>query len=139
MNSLSWLLYLSDVVGNAGVVIVLICIGCATAAVTFVVAGAKQRDLSEYKRDQAGELERGKALQNKAAPLVIVIGVLMGVGIFIPNKNTIMLIAASQVGETVLASRDVQAIGGEAGALASDSLKLLRKYVTEQLGEEKAP
>lgn len=52
-----------------------------------------------------------------------------------PSKNTIMLIAASEVGETVLTSEKAQEIGGEAGALATDSLRVLRKFINEQLGE----
>lgn len=135
MNQLSWLLYLADVAGNAGVAAWLGIVGCAIAAVVFVVSGAFIRDFAEFKRDPDAVIAQGKALQRKAIPLIAVAGVILAVGVLVPSRSTIMLIAASEVGETVLASKDVQSIGGEAGALATDSLKLLRKYVTEQLGE----
>lgn len=47
-----------------------------------------------------------------------------------------MLIVASQVGEQVINSKQAQEIGGDAGALAADSIRLLRKYVNEQLDEK---
>lgn len=132
MNGLSWLLYFGDVVGNVGVATTLGCVcgtfvllGTTIAAVITTV-DADYGDVAPLWRRYAG----------RAAVFLVICAV---VAVVTPRRDTVILIAASEVGETVLASKDVQAIGGEAGALASDSLKLLRKYVTDQLGEEGKP
>lgn len=122
MNGLSWLIYGSEVAGNLRVAAI---IGLAAGGVVGFIMPPKGAEWFEAP-PFGGFTRRGPWLAIAAAAALLVA---------VPSKNTIMLIAASQVGETVLASKDVQAIGGEAGALATDSLKLLRKYVTEQLGE----
>lgn len=134
MNQLSWLLYLSDVAGNVGVVGVLGAIGCGVGGLVCVIAGGIARAEADDSWNAGKDLEgKGAALQRKAVSFVAPAIALAVMTAAVPSRNTVMMIAASEVGETVLASKDVQDIGGEAGALATDSLKLLRKYVTEQL------
>ena len=128
MNQLSWLLYLSEVSesarGMAGVVGGIGLLGGIVAAAFSVPVGLVLSDM---------DIDLRPFLKKAIGPVATACVVAGLVWVFVPSKGTLMLIAASEVGETVLASKDVQDIGGEAGALATDSLKLLRKYVTEQL------
>lgn len=126
MNSLSWLLYLSDVAGSA-----------KTASGTILGVGAFVGAFTAFMGPMTVDMfpGAGDILKRLVAPFVTVMGIALVVVIVAPSRETLMLIAASEVGETVLASETAQNVGGEAGALATDSLKLLRKYVTEQLGE----
>ncbi len=129
MNGLSWILYLADVVGNVGITTVLISVasGVLSLALTtlFIVAKADDDTPDEIKSGAPRWL--GRALFAFLAAVSI--------AVIMPSRNTVMLIAASEIGETVLASDAVQKVGGEAGELASDSLRLLHKYVQDQLGE----
>lgn len=138
MNSVSWLIYLSDVAATAQVFGTIGAIGCVVSGVLSLAIGGITRADARLTDDKAEAIERGKRTQKLVYPFIAAAAVFSVFVTILPSKSTVMMIAASEVGETVLASKDVQAIGGEAGALASDSLKLLRKYVTEQLGENPA-
>lgn len=126
MNSVSWLLYAAEVVTSikgaiaaAGMMAV---IGLVFSWTPFLISGGDPEDWAQWL----------KTLPRKFGLLVAILG---AVFVVIPSNNTIMLIAASEIGETVLASKEAQRMGGEAGQLASDSLRLLRKYISEQLAE----
>lgn len=130
MNSLSWLLYAAEVAEGlkttaavvAGVGIVGISVGLFFALIS---------RFDEY--GDGGEF--GAAYFKVLPKLGMAVGLILVCALIIPSRQTLMLIAASEVGETVLASKEAQQIGGEAGQLATDSLRLLRKYVSEQLAE----
>lgn len=127
MNSLSWLLYGADVFGNlrgaSAAVLIIGGIGVALSPIGFMIADLGPEDWLDSAKRLAGKFIFVGAL----AALFLVVT---------PSRNTIMLIAASEVGETVLASPQAQQIGGEAGELAADSLRVLRKFINEQLGGE---
>lgn len=137
MNGLSWLLYLADVseglrlIALAGWVISILMVAIA------IMAWVVQSD------DNPGDTEGNKELKawagrvfSKSLP-IFVIALLMYVGI--PQRQTFMLIAASEFGEDVLNSEAARNIGGEAGDLAVDSLSLLRKYINDQLEPDNVP
>lgn len=136
MNSLSWLLYAADLVdgvwllsmfGGAGVL--------ATAVISLIAAG-------DYEDATYGDTARKKASAvaiRKRFPLLLTLAVvLLVISAVTPKRGTVLTIAASEVGEELLATDAAKTLGGEAGELATDSLKLLRKYVTEQLGDTEA-
>lgn len=137
MNSLSWLLYGANVASNAGVFLTMGATILGIGGVCAFVVGAMIRDFASDFRDQKKEdsAAEGKKLQSYSPKLFLAAAIFAGLSVVVPSKDTLMMIAASEVGETVIASAAAQELGGEAGALATDSLKLLRKYVTEQLGE----
>lgn len=56
--------------------------------------------------------------------------------LLIPSKETIYMIATSQVGEQITQLQEVQEIGGEVGGLAKDTIELLRQNIQEQLTEK---
>lgn len=124
MNSVSWLIYAGGVVDNLrttiGIGLVGTCIVCVFSPLGFMVSDKSPDDWVTWIK---------RFLSKAIVPVFVGAAVL----VVAPGRDALMLIAASEIGETVLASKDAQTIGGEAGALATDSLKLLRKYVTEQL------
>lgn len=134
MNTLSWLLYAAEVLGNVQNVSVVAATVTGIAAVTCL--GAAGMVISSYPDDN--DRANHAWLLSKVKPLVIACFCAGLLAALLPSKNTIMLIAASEVGETILTSEKAQEIGGEAGALATDSLRVLRKFINEQLVEEKA-
>lgn len=133
MNGLSWMLYWSDVVGNLGPLLVIGGVVLCGGALIMAVVGATYRDYARSRDEDDWKSER--SLQKKAWAPALFGATLIAAAAFVPSKNTIMLIAASEVGETVIASGEAQKLGGEAGQLATDSLRLLRKYVSDQLAE----
>lgn len=133
MNGLSWLLYLSNVAEAVGIASVLVLIGCAVASLGSGVAWIISDDPERWESDRKARAA-AKGVMKVVIPVAIIC---LTISIFVPGKNTIMLIAASELGEDVLKTDAVQKAGGEAGEIAVDSLKLLRKYLDEQLGETK--
>lgn len=131
MNSLSWLLYAAEVAGNAQGVAVGVAV--VTGISAGVCAGAAGMVISSYPDEN--DRANNKWLLSKVRPLAVASICFAMLAATLPSRNTIMLIAASEVGETVLASDQAQQIGGEAGALAADSLKVLRKFINGQLDE----
>lgn len=132
MNSLSWLLYAADISGRMsmtfGLVATFSAIGCAVAGVGYVIT----KIVHETDNDEVPAVVV-RMVGRAGAVLALVFVISCAVAVLAPSRNTIMLIAASEVGETVLASPQAQAIGGEAGELATDSLRVLRKFINEQL------
>lgn len=137
MNSLSWLLYAADVAGtiktSGGLLAVFGLAGAVCAYPASFMAGETWSWNTE--EENAVARARPAQIQKVAKSVAIASLVVLGIGALLPSRNTIMLIAASEVGETMLASEEVQRLGGEAGALAKDSLTVLRKFITEQLDE----
>lgn len=128
MNSLSWLIYGAEVFDNlrsasAGFLFIGgMCVVLSPMA--FMIADLGPDDAMRWYGKHWGKMAAIAA----AAAVIFLIAT--------PSKTTIMLIAASELGETVLASSEAQKIGGEAGALATDSLRVLRKFINEQLDEK---
>jgi hypothetical protein len=127
MNSLSWLLYGADASAKLGVAL-----GTGTIVGALLVPGSfiAMAWVHDFVTDDEATLRGIRDKWKVGATLAIVCAVLWAV---VPSRNTIMLIAASEVGETVLASPQAQTIGGEAGELAADSLRVLRKFINDQL------
>jgi hypothetical protein len=131
MNSLSWLLYLAEAFDGVKAAASWVApLAFLSAAGVGVIAAINKYDSALGGGDRVADplfkFVRTLVVVGSASTLLLVVA---------PSKSTIMLIAASEVGETVLASDQVQEIGGEAGALATDSLRVLRKFINEQLGD----
>lgn len=114
MNSLSWLLYFSDVVSTlkstvaiAGVMTILI-MGFVTI-VSFI--------------------EELQKLQKWSIRSVIVGVVLVFSAPFIPSQRTIMMIAASEFGEEIATSAEAKNLGGKA-------YQSLDKFLSDYLEKE---
>lgn len=129
MNDLSWILYGIEIAGNVRFLSVgaLIMGGacCAFCGLWLIIE-------SGISSDENSLQIVGKGVKNGVVALCIGSALL----VIVPSKDTMRLIAMSQIGESVFANGEVQELTGEAGALARDSLKLLRQVVTDQLGSD---
>jgi hypothetical protein len=120
MNSLSWFLYIADVIGNIGVIVWLVGGACAAFCVICVIAQA------------ASEGQMSKDCPSvwkywwRCATAAVVFFILAGL---FPSQKTIYAIAASQFGERIAASEQVQGI-------ASDATKALQAWIKKQIEPE---
>lgn len=143
MNQLSWLLYAAETFNGLKGFLLIGLVPALVVSALVVALSVPLWSLDVYSWDSDDTKERKRGWPSKAWKIIrrvlTAIAIIIPIGLMIPSKDTLMLIAASEVGETVLASEKAQEIGGEAGALASDSLKLLRKFITDQLADAAAP
>lgn len=117
MNTLSWLLYFAGVVGNLSCFLTIIVVMLAILQLGIIVAYTVDR----------GELPSARLWICGA--IAIPLGIFVS---FIPNKETIMYIAASEYGEKVVNSKEVQDLKNP----AVDLLKQWMKKETERLTKE---
>jgi ABC-type methionine transport system permease subunit len=107
MNTLSCLLYAADVIPNVGTAFVMFAIATFFAIGGGVLAGGLMRD---YKSHDSEEWKTGVALQKKSLKFIWVIPVCILIAVVIPGKSTIYMIAASEMGETVVTNPEVKEI-----------------------------
>lgn len=116
MNSLSWLLYFADVVGNLSVFFLMI----AIAGVIVVVFPIIPAMIIEKDYDW-GRLAR-KAFCI-LLPIIFICGLLSALS---PSRDTVYMIAASEAGEEVVNNPEVRELMG-------DTLKLIRQKIKDEL------
>lgn len=105
MNSLSWFLYLADVIPNFSILFGLLSGGAAVAAGISLMAWGD------------------KVVQGKVPVLFIFSSVLAAsIASSIPSKQTIYLIAGSEAGETVVTSQEGQEILNDVKAIIKQQL-----------------
>ena len=115
MNSLSWLIYLSELVSHLGSFF-----NTVGFAGLIIVAGVYLTTL----------INDGVVWKNGKYWILIPIGALF-IGSFIPSKQTVMMIAASQYGEKILESRAVK-------ELTDPALDLLKNWIISENEKIKA-
>lgn len=138
MNSLSWLIYAADIVRNVGFLF-------ATFGVLGGVAGAALIMLSivpNRERYQTGERIYEYEYRNVypmahvrpwGMGIALFFFVMLMSSVFLPSKEAVYMIAASQLGEHIVQLEEVQSLGGDMGGLAKDTIDLLRQQIQEQL------
>lgn len=133
MNSVSWFLYLADVAGSLKETIIPLGGIILFASVPLTICGIAihagnhswvpqaDKDLWEARRKNCAKLAR----------TMVPVGLaLLIFAALIPSKSTMFAIAASQVGEQVVQSEQVQGI-------ASDATKALHQWIKKQIEPEK--
>ncbi len=122
MNSLSWFLYLADIVGNIGVVcgIVIFVAGLASIGFLFMTAvnGGAFASSKEKEYSAIGYKYFKRCL------LVLLISA--SIGSLLPNKNTMYAIAASEMGEEAVKSK-----------IGQKSLQALEQWLDSQISKDK--
>lgn len=119
MNSLSWMIYLADVASYAGKAAAVIAFfGAIGAACGSVIAVAAYAD---KEADVAMNARRWSAGAFKITIVCAVMAALL------PSKTTVYAIAASEMGEKVIAS-----------PTAGKAMKALDAWLDRQIGEDKA-
>lgn len=114
MNSVSWFLYFSDVVGNLQPLFGIAAGICVCVALVCVLAYAVE--------DWEGGATYSRRWAIASVPLALIC-------VLIPDKSTMYGIAASQVGEQLAANDDVK-------GLASDARKALQQWIKRQIDSD---
>ena len=139
MNSVSWFIYLTDILSRFTYAFTpLVPITFIFIIIPMAVCHFLYEENSDYKN---GEYVRIKSfplrhVSNLLRYIIPIWFIMLFAIILIPSKQTMYMIAASQVGEQVVQLEQVQDIGGEAGELAKDAIELLRQNIQEQLTEK---
>lgn len=107
MNTLSWLLYVAEVIPNVGVAFGLMAFFVGLSIAIACVVGAYKRDVAFNDKD---EWQSGYDLQRKALRYVWAVPVLVLLSVLTPSKTTIYMIAASEMGETVVTNPEANEI-----------------------------
>ncbi len=126
MNSLSWLLYAIDVIGNLrGLVSISLVLSCIVFGVGCICLAICWPD-STTPEDK----EKVATIWRCIRWLIPVIIITALIGVFLPSKNTLYAIAASEVGEKVVQSETVK-------GLTSDATKALHQWIKTQIEPKK--
>lgn len=118
MNSISWFLYVAGVVDNFGGVMIGMGVFC------LVVCGVCWFGYSLADNEDTTEM-----LKRTGSWTPIAAAVILTIACFVPSKSTMLAIAASQIGERVAQSEQVQ-------GLASDATKALQQWIKKQIEPE---
>ena len=130
MNNLSWLIYLANTIENmAGFFYSSSIILFFVATILFVAI------LVSFDGDTF-DVDRAKEFRVKTQKIVIwaiVGGIVFSfiVG-FLPSRQTVLLIAASEVGERVINSEKLARVGDRMTAVIDPSIELLNVYIAQQ-------
>ncbi|TVR07416.1 MAG: hypothetical protein EA385_12885 [Salinarimonadaceae bacterium] len=103
MNNLSWILYVADAVPRAGVLVGFVSVALGVGAFALLILGGLLRG----QRDQGLQVA-GKHLHRKVPPLLGAAVIFAFAATLTPSRSTILMIAASEVGETVASSPEAR-------------------------------
>lgn len=126
MNSLSWLIYVADIVGNIKVIGALIIIMMIASSIMFLMSFPWESDC--YGDDV--ELPRRARKISAKVFILCIIGTILS--IFIPSSKTIWLIAGSEIGENVLAKPETQEVLGDVYTIIQSKVKELKDKEVEK-------
>lgn len=123
--SLMWAIYWIDVIGNAGVLLIITSVILAIAALVCLILGAIMRvDGTEE------TVANGIKLHGFFRPISIALIVTSAIVCFLPRQQTLYAMMAANIGQQVVESPEMKEIGGKA-------LKILNQKLDELAGDEK--
>ena len=132
MNSLSWLIYLANVTGSLSGFFTFITVVCGVGGLLFAVIAiinlldttdSYSRPLDSQQLEQ--RVTRGKGCKKAAyffAVGLVISGMLSALS---PDRKTVLLIAASEIGEKVITNQKVQGV-------IDPSVELLKTWIEQQ-------
>lgn len=127
MNSLSWFLYLADVVQNFGTLLFSLGIILTPVAGMCIIIGYLVPWNHKNSLANAEESIRSRASFAWIAPRATAVAVvLLSVSMLIPAKRTMYMIAASEMGEMVVQSDEAKEIFNELKLTVIDQLRTIR-------------
>lgn len=122
MNSLSYLIYFAEVVGNARIFLKISTFAFLVVFVVYwVIASVHNHDNRELRYNKGEEKDPKKFL-----PLGICGAVFALLLVFVPTQKTVYLIAGSELGETVITSPEMKEI-------YTDLRAILKGYAKEAM------
>lgn len=125
MNSLSLVLLSAEYADKVAGFFFVTAVTCLITAIFTAICVQWQRDFGS----DALALKYQKCIM----PILILGFITATLGLLTPTKQLVYMVAASEIGEDIINTDQARQIGGEAGAIALDSMRLLRQYLDEQL------
>jgi hypothetical protein len=127
MNSLSWLIYIVEIGNNLSVVCILIAVSSLILTALIWFAGLMvEADLRKPFP------QRCKQILKWSIPICMISGML---AVFMPSRETVLLIAASEIGERALHTDSIQAMGNKLNSVVDPSVELLNTWIRKQTQE----
>lgn len=141
MNSLSWLIYIIGMVEPLKDFLLFLAIFTGLAfLVTFLACGILVSDISSFDRDGEQKkkdiIARYKGYRKKLIPVFIAVAIL---GILIPKKETMILIAASEIGHQVITSDSLRSALSPSGELIQTWIKNETQRLQAEIAKRNAP
>lgn len=128
MNSLSWFIYLADVIHNlgilAGVMSALGFFGGVALYLAFMVMRATAADSRDRGQEVAVGILPSLRLTMKIWYPLWALFIL--VNTFAPSRNTVYMIAASEAGQMIIDNKGTQEIVGDIKDIITDKLKKIK-------------
>ena len=128
MNSLSWLIYLAGAVGNFGILFGWIIALSAIATIVLTIA----KLVMEFDSDIRSQPETRASFRRWAIFAGIVFLFSGIIECVIPDRKTVLLIAASEIGERVLNSDRMAQVENRVAGIVDPSLDLLNTWIAQQ-------
>lgn len=128
MNTLSWIIYTIEVVGNFKTLLLIFgLVGLASAAINIVAALISYADRDMYYRSGEDDKARNKFFYSlKWFFSILSLGIfLLVVNAVLPSQRTMILIAGSEIGERVITHDKVQSV-------FDPSVELLQKWIEKE-------
>lgn len=117
MNTLSWLLLLAEILGNLGVMLVVLSVIAAIGVTSYMLFGALTLS------DKYGvEDSEWRDYWRRSIRFGIAVLILFSLAVIMPSKNTVYMIAASQIGEQIVQTPDAKELYGDLKAKLKDIL-----------------
>jgi hypothetical protein len=138
MNGLSWLIYLAGATGSLSTFFTIVCViaGILTAVLSIVAlvslekTNARGVEKSELVLKEQEEVHRSaRKWAMRFGLLFFLFGVLNSI---LPDRRTVLLIAASEIGERTLKSDQMAAVGNRLANVVDPGLDLLNTWISKQ-------
>ena len=139
MNSLSWLIYLAGVTDGVGGFLTFITVVIMIATVIFgIVTLALLNETDACRRSNPPEWTANRRVVRKnmlgVATKLLACGILIGLlSAIVPSRQTVLLIAASEIGERVVNSEKMARVGDRMTAVIDPSIDLLNTYIKKEV------
>jgi formate hydrogenlyase subunit 3/multisubunit Na+/H+ antiporter MnhD subunit len=124
MNTLSWLIYLADICDNLNKFFAIIGVLQLLGGLILFGVYANYMADKEFWRGRRGESQEIKQKYNKIVYAIPLVGLIMiFFSTLIPDKNTVMYIAASEYGQSIIMNKQVQDLTNPAFELLKEWIK----------------
>lgn len=127
MNNLSWMIYAVDVINNLNILMGIVSVlgGILFLALSFAYAVNSEGSDTEKQRTTLKAIAKWLKVDGAVVSVTVILCVI------VPSKETMLLIAASEVGERVLSNEKVTSI-------IDPSVQYLQAWIKNELGKLKA-
>lgn len=132
MNSLSWLIYLISMLDTLRGFLVT---GLAITVAITAISAIARFGCDDEKSDSKHLVPLAIKCRNRFGVAAVFFAIMISI---VPSKNTMVLIAASEIGEHVVNSETGREIANEVRSVVTPSTELLRTWIEDQTRQIRA-